>query len=266
MLWTLLAAAALLYLACAAILYAAQRRMLFVPDTARPVLAGAGAPGLREVTLQTADGLALLAWYLPPPEGRPILVYFHGNAGSLGNRGPRIRRFAAAGWGVLMTEYRGYGGNPGTPSEAGFALDARAAIAFLDAQPGPRPQRLVYGESIGTGVAVRVASETPIDALILESPYTSIADIARRRFRIFPVDLLLRDPFDSLSRIGQVQAPILILQGLRDGIVPPDLGQALYRAAPDPKQLWQAPEAGHNDLMQHGAAEATIDFVRRLDH
>lgn len=261
MLW-FIAAGLLGYLAVATLAWAGQRRMLFLPDTARPDAAAAGVPALREVQLATADGLQLLAWYLPAAPGHPTLLYFHGNGGSLANRAARLRRFAAEGWGVLMPEYRGYGGNPGQPGEEGFALDARAAMAFLDAQGVARPA--IYGESIGTGVAVRLAAAQPVAGLVLESPYSSVTDLARRRFPFLPVSLLLRDPFDSLSRIGAVRAPLLVLQGLQDTIVPPESGHTLFAAANEPKQLWTAAEAGHNDLMQWGAAVPVIAFVRAL--
>ena len=261
-----LAAGALcLYLLVVLALHAGQRRLLFMPDPSRPDLGPARSLGARAETLRTTDGLALLAWYLPPPAGRPVILYLHGNGGNLANRIPRLLAFAKAGWGVLMPEYRGYGGNPGEPSAEGFDLDARAAAAFLDTAGIPPARRVLYGESIGTGVAVRLGAEHPIGALILESPYTSITAIARRRFPFVPVGLLLRDPFDALSRIDQVRAPLLVLQGTRDSIVPPDLGRALFDAAPEPKQLWVAPLAGHNDLMQHGAFPVIAGFVGRLN-
>ena len=191
-----LAAGALcLYLLVVLALYAGQRRLLFMPDPSRPDLGPARSLGVRAETLRTTDGLALLAWYLPPPAGRPVILYLHGNGGNLANRIPRLLAFAKAGWGVLMPEYRGYGGNPGEPSAEGFDLDARAAAAFLDTAGIPPARWVMYGESIGTGVAVRLAAERPIGALILESPYTSITAIARRRFPFVPVGLLLRDPF-----------------------------------------------------------------------
>lgn len=260
----LLTAAVLLYFAAAAIIYATQRRQLFGPGTTRPNPAVAALPTLQVVDVPTEDGLRLLAWWVPPPQrDRPVLAYFHGNGGNLENRASRLRRFAAEGWGVLMLEYRGYGGNPGTPSEAGFAADARAAMAFLDRQGIPDARRAVYGESIGTGVAVHLAAGRPVAALVLESPYTSITDLARRRFPWLPVRLLLRDRFDSLAQIARVRAPLLVLQGGRDGIVPPELGQALFQAALEPKRMWAVPAAGHDNLMDYGAADVVAGFLKQ---
>ena len=251
------------YFAIAFGLYAIQRRMLFPADTTRPDLARVGLAPLREVTLVTADGLHLLAWYLPPPPDRPVLAYFHGRGGNLSTRAERVRMFAAARYGLLMVEYRGYGGNAGHPSETGLATDARAAMEFLAAEGFGADRLVVYGKSIGTGVATRVASEQTVAALVLESPYTSIRAIAARRYFFLPVRWLLRDPFDCLSRIGRVRAPILMLQGDRDTVIPPGLGRDLFEAAPEPKQIWAEPDGRHENLMDVGAGQVVIDFIDR---
>lgn len=189
------------------------------------------------------------------------MLYFHGNAGSLTDRIGRFGRFAQEGWGLLFVEYRGYGGQPGSPSEEGFASDARAAADYL-AVAGVSPQRLVvYGESIGTGVATRLAAERPVGALLLESPYTSIRAIGEARYPWLPVRWLSRDPFELLSRIGDVRAPVLVMQGGLDDIVPPAMGLQVFAAANEPRQLWSIPEAGHMNLMQFGEAEVILAFV-----
>ncbi len=242
-------------------LYAVQRRMIFLPGTQRPSAAAAGVPGLRELIVPATDGVPLLAWYRPPQPGQPTLLYLHGNGGTLDHRAPRARRFGKTGWGLLFLEWRGYGGNPGHPSETGFRHDAEGAMAELARLGVPAAQVMVYGESIGTGIAVPVAAGHGVAALILESPYTSIAAIAAARMPWVPVDWLLRDRFDSLSRIAAVQAPVLMLQGAQDTVVPPAMGQALFDAAPEPKQLWTAALGRHEDLMQHGAGEAVLAFV-----
>lgn len=255
------------YAVVLAALYFGQRSLLYIPDANRPRLAAAGVPGLGEVDLVTADGLRLLAWHLPPRPGRPVVLYFHGNGGNLDNRTGRVRGFAARGWGLLMPEYRGYGGNPGSPGEEAFAGDARAALAFLQAQGIPLDRIVLFGESLGTGVAVRLAAEQPVGqpvaALVLEHPYASIAALAWRQFPFVPVGLLLRDPFDSLSRIAQVGAPVLMLHGGRDRIVPPEAGQTLFAAAQEPKATWTAPDAGHEDLLAYGGWDVLAAFVAR---
>lgn len=251
------------YLAVVAALYLSQRQLLYHPDRARPRLGPLTELGVREIAVPTADGLSLLAWYLSAPGERPVVVYFHGNGGHIGYRANRVERFAREGYGVLMVEYRGYGGNPGEPSEAGFFEDAAAALCFLEAQ-GVHGRRLVlYGESLGTGVAVRAAAGREVGAVVVESPYTSITAAAQFHYPFIPAAWLVSDRYDSLSRIGRVRAPILMLHGARDGIIPLSLGEALFAAAPEPKEQWIAPEAGHADLGWFGALDIAVGFIDR---
>ncbi len=251
----------------AALLYLLQRRILYRPDRTPPDLARAGLPQVRQITVTTADGLALLAWYLPPAQGHGrVVLYLHGNAGHIGHRAYRLEPFQRLGWGVLMLEYRGYGGNLGKPSEAGLIIDAHAGMAALQDMGFAPSKILVWGESLGTGPAVQLAVEHKVGALLLEAPYTSIADIARSRYRLFPVDWLLLDRFDSLHRIGSVQAPVLVMHGAHDSIIPTAMGRAIYAAAPDPKRLWIAPHAGHLDMVEAGAIEAAGQFVADLHY
>ena len=244
-------------------LYIFQRQLLYLPDRTRPELLGLEKLGVREVTLSTEDGLSLLSWYLPGRPGRPIIVYLHGNGGHIGYRAERLLRFAREGYGVLMAEYRGYGSNPGTPSEAGFYADGRAALAFLDRE-GVAPSRVVlYGESLGSGVAVALAVQHEIGALILEAPPTSVAEVAQCHFPYVPASRMVTDRFDSLSRIGNVRAPILVLHGEHDRVVPVRYGRALFEAAPEPKEGWFAPEAGHEDLARYGSLDVVVAFIER---
>lgn len=249
------------YLAVLAYLYVFQRQLLYFPDRSRPQLGFLAHQGVREVSLTTADGLSLLSWYLPPREGRPVILYFHGNGGNIGYRAARIERFGGEGYGVLLVGYRGYGGNPGTPSEAGFRDDARAAWDFLERQGIAGGRLVLYGESLGTGVAVEVAATREIAGLILESPFTSIAALAQYHYPYVPAALLIWDRFDSLSRIAKVKAPILVLLGGRDGIVPDRFSRALLAAAPEPKESWFVPDAGHEELEGFGALDQVVAFI-----
>lgn len=244
-------------------LYLFQRSLLYHPDRSRPDPGALTELGGQRVNLKTADGLSLESWYLPPPDERPVIAYFHGNGGHMGHRAERLRRFAGDGYGVLMAEYRGYGGNPGSPSEQGLYADARTALDFLEAAGIAAARVALYGESLGTGVAVQLACERSVAAIILESPFTSIAAAAQIHYPWVPAARLVRDRFDSLAKIGRVRAPILILQGERDRVVPVRLGRALYAAAPEPKEIWVAPEGGHEDLARHGALDAALAFLRR---
>ena len=263
MLYALLGSALAAYGVLVGGLYVFQRHLLYFPDVRRPELGDLAALGVREIILKTADGLSLLSWYLPPRDGRPVIAYFHGNGGHIGYRAERLRRFARTGYGVLMAEYRGYGGNPGTPSERGLVADGVAVLDFLGGE-GITPNRLViYGESLGTGVAVPLAAQREVAGVILEAPFTSVAEVAQHHYSFIPASALVRDRFDSLARIGDVKGPILVLHGERDRIVPVRFGRALFEAAPQPKELWLAPEAGHEDLVRYGAFEAVLDFVRR---
>jgi hypothetical protein len=250
-----------------AALYAFQDRLIYFPDpTPPPAPALLGLRGVEARTLRTADGLAILAWTVAPANDRaPVVLYLHGNGGSLLHRAPRVQRFQREGWGALFVQWRGYGGNPGSPSEAGLSDDARAGLAALQAD-GVAPARIVlWGESLGTGIALRLAAEQPdaIGAVVLESPYTSLLDLAKRHYPLLPSGLLLRDRYDSLSRIGAVRAPMLILQGSRDTLVPPEMGRALAAAATAPVEVWEAPGAGHNEIGAAGGVEAAAAFLRR---
>jgi fermentation-respiration switch protein FrsA (DUF1100 family) len=244
-------------------LFLCQRQLLYHPVRSRPELLGLEQLGVREVTLPTEDGLSLLSWYLPPRPGRPVIAYFHGNGGHIGYRAERLLRFAREGYGVLMVEYRGYGGNPGSPSESGFYTDGRAALGFLDRE-GVAPNRLVlYGESLGSGVAVALAVQHEIGALILEAPPTSVAEVAQNHFPYVPAARMVLDRFDSLSCIGRVKAPLLVLHGDRDRVVPIRFGRALLDAASEPKEGWFSPDAGHENLARYGSLDAVVAFIER---
>lgn len=250
------------YAAICAMMFVAQRRFLYAPDPSRPDPAAAGVSDMRAERLCTADGLELLAWYRPPDsEKMPVVVYFHGNAGHIGDRGYKMRPLLDAGVGVLMLSYRGYGGNAGSPSEEGLYNDGRAAIAFLAARGIGLDRLVIYGESMGSGVAVQIATETPPAALILEAPFTSLTKVAFEKVPYIPVPLLIRDRFDSLSKIGCIQAPLLVIHGERDKTVRVGHGRALLAAANEPKQGMFLADAGHTDLYAYGVAERMADFV-----
>ena len=273
--WMVLASATIvaLYLLGLFALFAAQRQILFRPDQDRPVARQVEQPGLLEVLIVTADGLDLLAWWLPPADQRgadqreagqsPVVLYLHGNAGHIGHRAERVRQVAARGWGGLFIGYRGYGGNPGEISEAGLRLDAEAGLAALHQRGIAAGRIVVWGESLGSGLATGLAARHAVGAVVLETPFTSIAAIAKQRYPFAPVDLLLKDRFDSMASIAAIRAPVLVAVAGRDRGVPPSMGHTLHEAATAPAELWEAPEAGHTDLLQFGLMAAMAAFLER---
>ena len=236
--------------AVVALIAVAQRRLIYFPAIAVPSLADAGLDGGEAITFATSDGLRLGAWWIPAsgPPARVTVVVFNGNAGNRAYRVPLAASLRRHGVQVLLTDYRGYGGNPGAPTEQGLADDARAALRYLDSRPDVDRARLVYfGESLGSAVALRLAVEHPPAALILRSPFTSLTDIGRHHYPWLPVRLLLRDRFASLERAPQLRSPVLVIGGTRDTIVPIEDTRRLYAAIPPPKTLLELPQADHND-------------------
>jgi len=226
------------------LVWSQQRRLIYFPSPGPVPSAASVLPNGRDVVLQTEDGIGLGAWYFPA--GRSAVVVFNGNAGDRSLRADLAVALNRAGLSVLLFDYRGYGGNPGRPTEEGLASDARAAQAWLSAQPGV--ERIAYfGESLGAAVAVGLAVERPPAALVLRSPFTSLADVGAVHFPWLPVRLLLLDRYPSIERITAVRAPLLVIAGDRDDIVPASLSRRLYEAAAEPKRFVLVPGAGHND-------------------
>jgi fermentation-respiration switch protein FrsA (DUF1100 family) len=253
------------YVVVLVILFALQRQLLFPADKAPPSLERAGLAGLMEsISVTTADGLTLLAWYHRPPTNEaPLIVLFHGNGGTIEIRAEKAKTYISAGFGVLLLEYRGYGGNPGSPSETGLYADGRAALVFAAAQGIAPDREVLLGESLGTGVAVQMAVEQHVAALVLEAPYSSVADVAQSHFPWFPVWWLIRDRFDSVEKIARVGAPLFVIHGERDGTIPVRFGRMLFAAASQPKEALWLPDAGHDVIGRRGADEAVVDFLRR---
>jgi len=240
----------LLYAGFATLLYVAQRALMYHPDRQRTSPADAGLPQAEEIVLDTADGERIIAWYIPPRADRPVVLYFHGNGGALRLRAPRFAALARDGVGLVALSYRGYGGSSGQPSETGLIADAQAAYAFALKHYGS--DRLVlWGESLGTGAAVAIAAANPVARVVLQSPFTSAADIAASAYTFVPVRWLMKDTFHSDRRIGGVTAPVLIVHGAHDQVVPIAHGERLYEMIQAPKRFVRLPEADHNDHDDH---------------
>ena len=234
-----------------ALLWIFQRRLIYFPFPSEVPSVAATLPYGRDVSFETEDGLRLGGWLLEPAvdEVRAGVVVFNGNAGHRGFRTPLAVALVERGLTVLLFDYRGFGGNPGKPTEAGLLSDGRAARAFLAAETGFENERLVYfGESLGTGVAVALATEHPPAAVILRSPFASLAAVGRHHYPFLPIRLLLRDRYSSIDRIGRIAAPLLVIAGEDDRIVPIESSRDLYEAAQEPKRFVAIAGADHNDL------------------
>jgi fermentation-respiration switch protein FrsA (DUF1100 family) len=252
------------YLGLIAVLYVAQRALLFpIPQTGRAQPASVGFSQAEEHVLTTADGEKVIVWHVPAQSGHPVVMFFPGNGDFLAGRVDRFRALISDGTGLVALSYRGYAGSTGHPSERGLLLDAAAAYAFTAARYRA-DQIVLWGFSLGTGVAVALAAERPIGQLVLEAPYTSTVDVAASQFRIVPVRWLMKDQFRSDQRIQGVTAPLLIMHGGRDPAISITFGEQLFALAHEPKQFVRFAEGGHENLDAYGATETVRQFISRL--
>jgi fermentation-respiration switch protein FrsA (DUF1100 family) len=251
-----------------ALIWTMQRRLMYFPTAGVPAPDDVGLTDVQPVTFETTDGLSLNAWFVPAATGtspRLTVLVFNGNAGNRSHRGPMAAALHRHGLQVLLVDYRGYGGNPGAPTENGLAADSRAARSYLVGRSDVDASRIVYfGESLGTAVAVDLAVEHPPAALVLRSPFTSMADVGQHHYPLLPVRLLLQDRFASIDRIQRIRVPLLVIAVGHDRIVPVDNSRRLYDAAVAPKTLLVLPEADHNDYDLLAGDEVIWAIVRFL--
>ena len=243
-----------------AMMYFAQRALQYFPERVRTPPAAAGLTAAEEVLLDTADGEKVIAWHIAPRGDKPVVVYFHGNGGSLRYRVWRFNELTADGTGLVALSYRGYGGSTGSPTEAGLIADGIAAYDFAAARYGAE-RVVLWGESLGGGVAVAIAAERPVARVILESPFTSAADVGASAYPFVPVRLLMKDQFRSDLRIAAVTAPVLVMHGEQDNVVSFAQGERLYAMIRAPKRFVRLGQGGHNDLDEHGAMAAARAFI-----
>jgi uncharacterized protein len=257
--WLLIIAASG-YVGLVALLYVQQRSILYHPPAIAMPEPETVLPGASKAVLDTSDGEKVIVWHVPPRGDKPVVLYFPGNGELIGLRTTRYRALMADGIGVIALSYRGYGGSTGTPTETGLHRDAAAAYAFAAAHYAT-DRIVLWGHSLGTGVAVKLASEKPVAKLVLEAPYSSTADVAAARYPYAPVRWLMKDQFHSDQWIGAVKAPILIMHGARDGVIPIRFAKRLFALAREPKRFILYDKGRHNDLDEYGATKDALAFI-----
>ncbi len=243
--------------------YALQRRLQYHPDRRLAEPEEFDLAGFSRVAVPTRDGLRLVAWQAPALRGRPVIVYLQGNAEGLAARYERFRLFHAAGFGVLALGYRGFSGSPGTPNETGLAIDAEAAVGFLESTGIKASRIVVYGELLGTGLAIHLAAEGRAAAVILESPYTSAVDVARRTYWFLPVGLMMKDQFRSIALAPRVAIPTFVFHGTADAVVPFSQGEAIYAALGGPKEFHAIAGGTHVAPLTEPLWERMQGFIER---
>ncbi len=252
------------YLALVAALFFMQRSLLYRPNPSDMEAMRATMPGVERLTLKSADGQTLVAWHHPARDGQPLFIYLHGNGANLTARNRRLMALAAQGWGFLAVSYRGYGGSTGSPTEDGLIADAEAGYAKAR-ELGVEPDRIfLFGESLGTGVAIALAARREVRGVVLEAPYSSIADVASAIYWYAPVRYLLHDQFRSDERVKTMRAPLFIMHGDPDRVVPISFGEKLFAAANEPKEFFRVPGGGHQPLDDPRAQKKFVEWVREV--
>lgn len=241
--------------------FALQRRLMYCPDAQRVAPATFNLPGVKERIIDAPDGARLISWFAKAAPGQPTILYFHGNAGNLATRAERIRRYVSRGYGVMFMSYRGYSGSTGSPSERNNVADAQLAYNALIADGIAPSEIFVYGESLGSGVAVQLAAANEIAGLVLDAPYTSIVDVAVLEYPYLPVRPFVFDRYETVRYLPSVTAPLLILHGEADRVIPVEMGRAVYNAANAPKEIVTFPRAGHSDHHIHGSYDEMFRWI-----
>jgi uncharacterized protein len=261
---SLLRIAVAVYVLCLVLLFVFQRRLLYFPSHTYITLREAQANNaLSEFPVRTADGVDLKAWYAPATTQPYTFVFFHGNGDNLYGSSGDADPYIAAGYGFLIAEYRGYSGLAGKPTEAGLYADGRAYLYGLMAHGVKSENIILFGHSLGTGVAVQLAEEFHVGGLILLAPYLSIAKMAQAQYPIFPVKYIVLDRFENFKKMKNIHLPVLIVNGTADQVIPPAQGKELYDLANEPRRFYSIQGDGHNDLF-HDAAPISMDWVSGL--
>lgn len=242
----------------------AERLFMYFPDRTRVPPADIGLQGVEEIEVPMPDGKTLVTWFAPGPTNKPMLVYFHGNAGNAASRADKIATIQASGYSVLYVNARGYGGSEGRPSEAANVADALRIYDYMRGQGRNPTQIILYGESLGTGTVLQLAAQRPVRGVVLEAPLMSTVDIARSTYWFLPLRLIMTDQWRNIDVIKQVKAPILILHGEQDEVIPVAHAKRLNLAATGPVELTIFPEGAHSDLFDHGSWGRVSEFLDKL--
>ncbi len=254
-----------LYIFLGILLYLFQRRITFNKSAKPQAPKYYSLDKTEEIVIKTEDKISLLAWFYEGDKNKPILVYFHGNSFDIGERAYRIKRYNDAGFSTLLVSWRGFSGNEGNPTENNLYLDGKATIDWVLKNTKFKIQDIInYGESLGSGVAVELNLNYEFLCTVLEAPFTSIADVANKRYKIYPTKYLVKDKFDNLSKIDHIKSPILIISGLRDEVVPHSHSITLFNKANNLKKSLFVDEAMHNNLYDFGIEKTVINFTLNI--
>ena len=261
--WLFFKLCVLAYFILVAALYFAQRSFVYFSNHDVP----ATPDDVVNVVVKTKDDITIKSWYVPRTDhSKPVIVYFHGNAGNFSHRSPKVMDYVKEGFGVLLAEYRGYGGNEGKISESGLYMDARAQIDWLLTEQGLTEDDIViYGESIGSGPATQMATEYSVKALVLETPFSSLVDVAGSIYWFVPVRYLLKDRYMNIDKIAAIKAPLLIVHGTNDEVINIRFARNLYKSAVQPKTMVEIPDGDHNGLFYLGLTTHVLDFLSGIN-
>ena len=245
-------------------MYVFQRKLQYHAENKGLTPDSVGVVGASVETLTTNDGEKIIVWYAPAAKSRPTILYFHGTAGEIGDRPLRFNYYHSRGLGVAYVSYRGYGGSTGSPTEEGLITDANTAYDWLIAK-GIAPQNIaLLGESLGSGVAVQIAAKKQVGSVALNAPYTSTADVAARIYWWLPVRLLMKDQYRSVDFIAKMKAPLLVIHGAQDTLIPLEFGKRLFAAANEPKELEIIQGFGHDAMFEEVAWAREVEFFERV--
>ena len=254
-----------LYLFCLLFLYIFQRKILFNTSDKPYKPEYYGLISVKQVYLETIDKVSLLSWLYLSKKKSPLLIYFHGNSFNIGERAYRIQKYIEKNWSVLLVSWRGYSGNLGKPTEKNLYKDAEAALDWVKKNTNfDLSDLVIYGESLGSGVAVELGIKYKFLSIVLEAPFTSVPDIANKRYKIFPTKVLVIDRFDNLSKIKKLKSPLLIISGKKDEVVPHEHSKILHNEAKVKKKSVFIDEAMHNNLYDFDIANEVINFNLKL--